>query len=79
MKSAKKFSLYIILTIVGISIFIISMISFIVNACTIQNIPLAWVLFAFIILGSGTSIIGMILYIFQNKDKIKEYIDNLTK
>jgi len=79
MKSAKKFNLYIFLAVIGISLFIVSMTSFIVNACTIQNIVLAWVLFAFIILGSGISVIGMILYIFQNKDKIKEYIDNLTK
>lgn len=73
----KKINIQLLLIIIGLILFSGSMIGFIINACTIQNIPLAWVLFAFIILGSGLLLFGLILYIYQNKDKIKKYLDEI--
>ena len=78
-KLKKKIKLELILIIVGIIIFFLSMLSFVINACTLQNISLAWFLFAFIILGSGLVLGGMILFIMHNKDKIKNYLDEITK
>ena len=65
----KKINLHLIFVIVGIIIFSLSMLAFIINACTAQNIILAWLLFAFIILGSGLLLVGLILYVYKNKDK----------
>ena len=73
----KKINIELILTIVGLVVFFIAMLGFIINACTIQNVSLAWLLFAFIILGSGLLLVGLILYIYKNKDKIKKYLDEI--
>jgi hypothetical protein len=55
------------------------MFSFIINACTSQNISLAWFLLAFIILGSGLVLYGLILFIIHNKEKIKNYLNEIIK
>mgnify|MGYP003292146230 CR=1 FL=1 len=36
--------------IIGLVVFFIAMLGFVINACTIQNIPLAWILLSFIII-----------------------------
>ena len=78
MQSKKKISLDKLLIIIGIVIFFISMIVFIINACTSRRVPLAWVLLAFIILGSGAFLIGIIILIIRNKEKIKKYLDEIS-
>ena len=55
------------------------MLGFVINACTIQKIPLAWILFSFIILGSGLVLVGLIMYLIKNKEKIQNYLDELLK
>ena len=78
-KLKKKIKLEFILLISGMILFFISMLSFVINACTIQNVSLAWFLFALIILGSALVIWGMILFILHNKEKIRKYLDEITK
>ena len=75
----KKIKLEYILLVCGMLLFFLSMLSFVINACTIQNVSLAWFLFALIILGSALVLWGMILFIVHNKEKIRKYLDEITK
>ena len=75
----KKIKIELVLTIIGIAIFFIAMFGFIIDALTIQNVILAWFLFAFIILGVVLAMWGLILFVVKNKDKIKKYLDEITK
>ena len=83
MSSTKKRRLYLSLTFIGIIIFFVSMISFMVLAystngnVTSKHVSIAWVLFAFIALGTLMSFIGAILYILINKEKIKDYLKKI--
>lgn len=76
-KLKKKIKVEIIFIICGLILFFISMLSFIINACTIQNIILAWILFAIILVGCILFIAGIILFIIGNKDKIKKYLEEI--
>lgn len=78
MKLKKKISLDKLFIILGIISFIISMLGFIINACTSSNVTLAWILLGFIILGSGLFLVGVIMLIVQNKDKIKKYLEEIS-
>lgn len=84
MSSAKKRKIYIALVITGIILFFISMISFMVLAYNTKgevsstDVTIAWILFAFIVLGTLMSFIGAILYIILNKEKIKDYLKKIT-
>ena len=73
----KKIKFELILIVVGLIIFFISMLSFIINACTIQNVVLAWVLFGVIMLACILFIWGIILFLLHNKEKIKNYLDEI--
>lgn len=73
----KKINIAYLLIIGGIVLFALSMLAFIINACTISNVPLAWVLLGLIFLGSGMLLVGLILIIFKNKDRIKKYLDEI--
>ena len=73
----KKISLHLLLIIIGLIVFFLGMLSFIINACTTQNVSIAWLFFAFIILGSGSILTGLIMFLLKNKDNIKKYLDNL--
>lgn len=73
----KKINYIIILIIGGIILFTLSMLTFIINACTISNVPLAWVMLGLIFIGSGMLLVGLILMLFKNKDKIKDYIEKI--
>ena len=75
----KKINLHLLLVVIGLVLFFLAMLGFVVNACTIQNIALAWVLFSFIILGSGLVLVGLIMYLIKNKEKIQKYLDELLK
>ena len=75
----KKIKLEYILIIIGLILFFLAMLSFVINACTSQNVTLAWILFVFIMLGSAIFIWGIILFLIHNKDKIKKYLDEITK
>ena len=79
MSLKKKIRLEMLLIVLGLITFFISMIGFVIDAVTIQNVTLAWILTAFIILGSGMTLLGMILFIKKNKDKIKKYIEEITR
>lgn len=85
MSSAKKRKIYLIMVFAGIALFFVSMISFIILAVstegnvTSSDVSLAWFLFALIILGTLLSFIGVILYILLNKEKIKDYLNKITK
>lgn len=78
-KLKKKINLHLLFLIIGLIVFFLSMLGFVINACTIQNIPLAWILFSFIILGSGLVLVGLIMYLIKNKEKIQNYLDELLK
>lgn len=84
MSSAKKRKIYIALVITGIILFFISMISFMVLAYNTKgevsstDVTIAWILLAFIVLGTLMSFIGAILYIILNKEKIKDYLKKIT-
>ena len=84
MSSTKKRRLYLSLTFIGIIIFFVSMISFMVLAyitngnVTQTHVRIAWVLFAFIALGSLMSLIGALLFILLNKEKIKDYLKKIS-
>ena len=73
----KKINYITILIVSGIILFGLSMLAFVVNACTIQNIAFAWVMLGLIFLGSGLLLIGLILLLFKNKDRIKKYLDEI--
>ena len=73
----KKINFISLLIILGFVIFGLSMIAFVINACTIQKIAFAWIMLALIFLGSGMLLVGLILLLFKNKDKIKEYLDKI--
>lgn len=75
----KKIKIELILTIIGLAIFFIAMGGFIIDALTIKDVTIAWLLFAFIILGSGLTMWGLILYLYKNKDKIKQYLNDIIK
>jgi CDP-diglyceride synthetase len=84
MVSTKKRKIYLALTFIGIVIFFISVISFMVLAyitngnVTQTHVRIAWVLFAFIALGSLMSLIGALLFILLNKEKIKDYLKKIS-
>ena len=73
----KKTKKEIVLIIIGLILFFISMLSFIVNACTIQNIPLAWVLLTVIFISCILFIVGIVLFLINNKEKIKNYLKEI--
>ena len=75
----RKINLHVLFIIIGLVVFFLAMLGFVINACTIQNVPLAWVLFSFIILASGFVLVGLIMYLMKNKDKIQKYLDELLK
>ena len=77
MSLKKKINYIIALIAGGIILFTLSMLTFIINACTISNVPLAWVMLGLIFIGSGMLLVGLILMLFKNKDKIKDYIDKI--
>ena len=79
MSSKKKIRLEMLLIVLGLVTFFLSMVGFVIDAVTIKNVTLAWILTAFIILGSGMTLLGMILFIIKNKDKIKKYIEEITR
>ena len=76
-KLKKKTKKEIVLIIIGLILFFISMLSFIVNACTIQNIPLAWVLLTVIFISCILFIVGIVLFLINNKEKIKNYLKEI--
>ena len=71
----KKINLFYLLLIIGLVVFFLSMLLFVVNALTSKNITFAWLLFAFIILGSGLILVSLILYLIKNKERIKQYLE----
>ena len=75
----KKIKFELVLTIVGLAIFFLSMLGFVIDALTIKNVTLAWILFAFIIVGSVIIMWGLILFLYKNKEKIKKYLDEIIK
>lgn len=79
MSSKKKIRLEMLLIVLGLVTFFISIVGFVIDAVTIKNVALAWILTSFIILGSGMTLLGMILFIIKNKDKIKKYIEEITR
>ena len=76
-KLKKKTKKEIVLIIIGLILFFISMLSFIVNACTIQNIPLAWVLLTVIFISCILFIVGIVLFLINNKEKIINYLKEI--
>ena len=73
----KKIKIDIILIIISLILFFISMLSFIINACTIQNITFAWVLLIIILTSCVLFIIGVIIFLIKNKEKIKKYLKEI--
>ena len=71
----KKINLFYLLLIIGLIVFFLSMLFFVVNAITVQDITIAWLLFAFIILGSGLILVSLIVYLMKNKERIKQYLE----
>ena len=78
MQSKKKINLDKIFIIIGILVFFIAMVGFTINACASQNITLAWFLLGFVFLGSGFFLVGVILLIIRNKEKIKKYLEEIS-
>lgn len=75
----KKTRIDIIFIIVGLVVFNLSIIGFVIDAVTTRNVVIGWILLAFIIAGSGMLLFGLIKYLLFNKDKIKKYLDEITK
>ena len=73
----KKIKIDIILIIISLILFFISMVSFIINACTIQNITLAWILLIIILSSCILFVVGVILFLIKNKEKIKKYLKEI--
>ena len=73
-KLKKKINLFYLLLIIGLIVFFLSMLLFIVNAVTSQDLTIAWLLCSFIILGSGLILVSLILYLIKNKERIKQYL-----
>ena len=78
-KLKKKIKKELILLIIGMMLFFLSMLSFVINACTIQNITLAWILFILIMVACILVVWGFILFFINNKEKIRKYLDEITK
>jgi hypothetical protein len=53
------------------------MFSFIINACTAQNITLAWILLIIILLSCILFVVGVILFLIKNKEKIRKYLKEI--
>ena len=68
-----KTKLWSTLVVVGLVIFAIGMIGFIVDAVTVMNVTLAWVMFALIMTGCTTFMCGLVLFLVYNKTMINEY------
>ncbi len=62
-----------IIALLGIGVFSLAMMAFIINACTAMNITLAWILFGVMIFGFGLFLFGSICYIKLDYERIKEY------
>ena len=73
----KKIKTDIILIVIGLILFFISMFSFIINACTAQNITLAWILLIIILLSCILFVVGVILFLIKNKEKIRKYLKEI--
>ena len=74
MKSAKRTKLWTTLVVLGLIFFVVGMAGVVIDACTVQNVTLAWVLFGVIIVGSTTLMCGLVLFLVYNKELINEYI-----
>jgi uncharacterized membrane protein len=53
------------------------MFSFIINACTAQNITLAWILLIMILISCVLLVVGVVLFLINNKEKIKKYLKEI--
>ena len=85
MSLMKKRKLCAILILVGISIFFLSMLSFIILALLTNGnvssaqLSLAWVLLILILLGSMLTVVSGIIYIIVNKERISDYLKKISK
>ena len=73
----KKIKIDFILIVISLILFFISIFGFIINACTIQNITLAWVLLIIILTSCVLFVVGVILFLIKNKEKIKKYLKEI--
>jgi hypothetical protein len=53
------------------------MLGFVVNACTAQNITLAWILLIMILISCVLFVVGVVLFLINNKEKIKKYLKEI--
>lgn len=73
MKS-KKTKLWGSLVIVGLILFTIGMAGFVIDAMTIMNVTLAWVMVGVIVTGCTTFMCGLVLFLVYNKEMLKNYL-----
>ena len=73
----KKIKIDIILIVISLILFFISMLGFVVNACTAQNITLAWILLIMILISCVLFVVGVVLFLINNKEKIKKYLKEI--
>ena len=77
MKFMKKNKIVKLITIISILLFIIGIISFIVDACTIQNVALAWVLFSLILFSIISFTASIVLFAVFNRERIRNYLNRI--
>ena len=77
MSLKKKSKPEILFIIIGLILFIIGMFGFVIDAVTVQNVIIAWIMFAVIMFGSTMMLCGLIYFIIRNKEKIKKYLNEI--
>ena len=68
-----KTKLWSTLVVIGLILFIIGMVGFIIDALTLMNVTLAWVMFGVIMTGCTTFMCGLVLFLVYNKEMVNEY------
>ena len=75
----RKIKIGLIMLVAGIVIFALSLIAFVINACTASDVTLAWILFGGIMLGLVLFIVSIVILFIANIGQIKQYLNSITK
>lgn len=78
MKSKWKSRLTNALFFGGVIVLFLATAGFILDAMTIQNVLIAWILFGIILFGIIALVAGMVLYILFNKNKIAAFFKKIA-
>lgn len=77
MSLKKKSKPEIIFIVIGLVLFFIGMFGIIIDAVTLKNTVIAWIMVAIIMFGCTMTMVGLIYFVIKNKEKIKKYLNEI--